>query len=103
MNETNRLPKAPFRFALLLVVFVIGVLAAIIWNQFRQAHASCIHSYVASVQKAVDDFHARHHHYPGTLDEIDKTRLDYDCGLELSDLDYEISSADAIVSYKVSE
>ena len=49
----------------------------------------CIYAYVSSAQHAVNEFYEQHNKYPSSLNEIDKTMLDYHCGLQLDDLQYE--------------
>ena len=71
-------------------------------NMFAEARHAAIHSYVASVCKAVDDFFEEHGRYPDSLGEIDTSKLDYDVQIPVTDLDYQLVDSRFRVSYRPS-
>jgi hypothetical protein len=72
-------------------------------QQFREARFYAVDSYVRSVCSAVDSFSEKHGHLPQSLDEIDKSILDYDVHIRLQQLDYEVTDAGYRVSYLLSD
>jgi hypothetical protein len=83
------------------VSVIVGVLIVVVFLQYREARYYAVHSYVLSVCSAVEKFHEEHGEYPPSLDQIDKSMLDYDLGIPLQDLDYEVSESSYQLSYRV--
>jgi hypothetical protein len=92
------------RHRILLPVIAIGLVVIVaIWfalNQYLDARWYAIHSYVASVCQAVDQFQKANGHFPQSLSEIDKSMLDYDLNIPLQELDYELTETGYRVSYQ---
>jgi hypothetical protein len=83
---------------LMLGLLVVG--SALAWRHYQEAQIDCIHSYVLSVQRAVDDFHRAHGRFPGRLNEINASALDYDCGIALDQLHYDVSDNRPLIWYQ---
>lgn len=103
-NQTPRASsRKPWRALLAaVVVAVVGaaVLGPLLWRQVQAARYHAIRAYVLSVCSAVEDYHQQHGQYPPSLAEIDRTRLDYDMGIPLEELDYRPADDGYQVAYR---
>jgi hypothetical protein len=87
-------------FRVVTILLFVAVIAFAL-NTYREARWYAIHSYVASVCSAVENFQRHNGHFPRSLDEIDKSLLDHgNLDIPLEDLEYEITDIGYRVSYQ---
>lgn len=102
----NTVVSSRRRNRVLLSIAVIGIATlfaiSVALSQFRVARKYAVHSYVASVCNAVQVYYQEHGRYPQSLTEIDTSMLDYDLGIPLQNLDYDLIENGYRVSYKMS-
>jgi len=68
---------------------------------FNAAKEAALHSYLSSVCQAVEDYRVQHGQYPANLGQIETSTLDYDRGIALSSLEYDIRDSELTVTYSV--
>lgn len=97
MNFRLKIPS----FAIVLAVAMMSCVTYKVVSILRTANGLGLHSYVASVCKAVEEYRIQNGQYPTNLSQIDSSTLDYDHGIPLSSLEYDIGESDLSVAYSV--
>ena len=99
MRSSNIQSLSSYRPIIVLIIFdvagaIVGGTKAV--NQAREAAAR---SYLLSVCNAVQEYRIEHGSYPDRLAQIDTSKFDYNGGVTLDSLDYELGASEFRVSF----
>lgn len=93
--------KTVLRVAIFVTVVITSYVTFEMVRVFRAANEAALHSYLSSVCQAIQDYRVQHGQYPSNLRQIDTSTLDYDRGIPLSSLKYDIGDSELSVTYSV--